>query len=456
MIKEYDLYSPGCDTPSTRRLCEIVRRAHTPFILLNLTRRHISISETAISRISDVAADTGASMIYTDFIRVGGNGAEAVTLADWQPGAVRETFDFGDAVVINVERMKAALAKAPSREFAGFYDLWLRLSRTEGGIFHLPEPVYTSIPSGRGCQEQSQFAYLDPANRAAQEEYEAVFTDHLKALGAWLSEREEKIEVNEDDYKVVASVVIPVKNRVTTIADAIKSALSQTTDFSFNVIVVDNHSSDGTSDVVRELSIADKRVVRIEVKRHDLGIGGCWNLALAHRLCGAYAVQLDSDDLYASPTALQTMVDALRSSHAAMAVGSYRLTDFDHNEIAPGVIDHREWTAANGHNNLLRVNGVGAPRAYATEAARICPFPNVSYGEDYAMALRLSRDYAIERVWDVVYECRRWEGNSDAGCNPERDRCHNAYKDTLRSIELKARRRMGARHKVESDRKPEK
>ena len=446
-ITSVDLYTPAETMPSTQRLRAISRRVRTPFVLLNLRPdRHIGVTPAGLQRLADAAADSGAAMLYTDYFLTDTDGKTVLTkLAPWQEGSVREGFDFGHAVLINTSRMQAALAKAGAGyEKAGFYDLWLRLSRAEGGIVYLPEPVYTSnrANGSRESGEESQFAYVDKANRTAQQQYEEAFTSHLKAIGAWLPERDETFDAHEPAFPVTASVVIPVHNRVDTIGDAVKSALAQKAPFEFNVIVVDNHSTDGTTEVLRQLSIDNPKVVRVEPRRTDLGIGGCWNEAANHRLCGAYMVQLDSDDVYDSASTLVRMVEALRESHAAMAVGAYRLVDFDMNPIPPGTIDHREWTVENGHNNLLRVNGIGAPRAFATAAVRATAFANVSYGEDYGMALRLSRRYRIARVFEPLYACRRWEGNSDAGTDADRDRANNAYKDALRTFEIKARKRL--------------
>lgn len=228
-------------------------------------------------------------------------------------------------------------------------------------------------------------------------------------------------------------------NRAKTIGDAVESALGQETGFDFNVLVVDNHSTDGTSDLIEQLAARDPRVVHIVPEREDLGIGGCWNWAINDPRCGRYAVQLDSDDLYLDSHTLQRVVEAFQEQDCAMVVGSYRMCDFQLQTLPPGVIDHKEWTDDNGANNALRINGLGAPRAFLTAIARGIGFPNTSYGEDYAMGLAVSRQYRIGRIYDPIYLCRRWTGNSDHGLSIEKTNANNLYKDRLRTIELRAR-----------------
>lgn len=390
------------------------------------------LSPDAERRVGRVMADTGAVMVYAD-----GHDDPHI---DIRPGSVRDTFDFGpvvwlDSAAIPGERMEKIQAGDPVE----WYTFWLDMLH-DGKAFHLPEPLYSFQASESG---EDAFAYVDASHREMQLRLEEAFTSRLAEWGALVDTdrlREAPLDDDGADWPVEASVVIPVRNRVRTIADAVESALRQETDFPMTVIVVENHSTDGTSDILRELdSRHGERLVVVTPQDTTLGIGGCWNLALRHPMCGRFAIQLDSDDIYSSLTTVQRIVDCFRTTRAAMVVGSYRLTDFSLNTIPPGLIDHREWTDTNGPNNLLRVNGMGAPRAFFTPVAREVGFPDTSYGEDYAMALRVSRTWRIARIFDELYLCRRWEGNSDASPGKETLNRFNAYKDTLRTMELEAR-----------------
>ena len=285
-----------------------------------------------------------------------------------------------------------------------------------------------------------QFDYVNPRNRDVQIEMEAVCTEHLKLINGYLKPGAgASVDVNEGDFKTLASVIIPVRNRARTIADAVKSALAQELDGSYNVIVIDNHSTDGTTQILNEMAREDSRIIHIVPERNDLGIGGCWNLGINSTECGRFAVQLDSDDLYSGPYTLQKVVDKFREGGYSMVIGSYRMCNFNLETLPPGIIDHREWTDENGPNNALRINGLGAPRAFYTPVVRKIGFPNVSYGEDYAVAIRIAGEYRIGRIFDELYLCRRWEGNSDAALSPEKVNANNLYKDTLRSMELERR-----------------
>ena len=246
------------------------------------------------------------------------------------------------------------------------------------------------------------------------------------------------MDLTEGEFEYEASVVIPCKNRVRTIGDAIRSALAQKTDFRYNVIVVDDNSTDGTVDVIKGF-LGDPKLVYIAQDPSYHAIGGNWNAALHHPGCGRFALQLDSDDLYSDEHTVQKFVDAFREQNCAMVVGTYRITDFDLNTIPPGIIDHKEWTLENGRNNALRVNGLGAPRGFYTPLLRKLNFPTTKYGEDYAVGLRVSREYRIGRIYDVMYNCRRWDDNSDHGLSIEKANANNLYKDRLRTIELTAR-----------------
>ena len=321
------------------------------------------------------------------------------------------------------------------------YDLRLRLSR-KGDIVRLPEYLYTVDETDFRKSGEKQFDYVNPAQREVQVEMEQACTAHLHAIGAKLAPRTRSIELEAGGFPVEASVVIPVKDRSGTIADAVGSALRQQTDFPFNVIVVDNHSTDGTTAVLQELARTSPLLVHHIPASRELGIGGCWNEAIEHPRCGKFVVQLDSDDLYSDEHTLQTIVDAFYREKCAMVIGSYRMVNFRLEEIPPGVIAHREWTAENGHNNALRINGLGAPRAFYTPVVRSIGFPNVSYGEDYAVALAVSREYRIGRIFDALYLCRRWDGNSDAALDVAKQNAYHFYKDKIRTLELKARMRM--------------
>lgn len=403
-----------------------------------IVRRGVTVhlSDNALHRMRQVARMTGASVVYSDYYERRDGLLSPHRLIDCSRGGVlRDDFDFGHLMLVDSRALESALASVQRHyDYAAFYALRLALSR-QGKVVHCPELLYASEGvSGGG----SQFDYVDPRNRAVQVEMEQACTEHLKAVGAWLEPEFRKVDLS-GSWPVEASVVIPVRNRVSTVADAVKSALSQEAPFRFNVIVVDNHSTDGTTEVVASIAAADDRVIHIVPESNTLGIGGCWNRALTDSQCGKFAVQLDSDDVYSDTSVLTRIVDEFYRSNCAMVVGSYMLTDFDKNPIPPGVIDHREWTDANGRNNALRVNGLGAPRAFFTPVVRDILFPDTCYGEDYAMGLAVSREYRIGRIYDVLYLCRRWEGNSDASLSLDRLNANNLYKDTLRSWELEAR-----------------
>ena len=380
----------------------------------------------------------GATMAYAHYRKsVDGVVTDAPTI-EYASGSLRNDFDFGSLLLFRTSALKECMAELLEEyKYAGLYQLRLALSR-KGAVYHYCDYLYTEPERDNRKSGEKQFDYVNPAQREVQVEMECVCTAHLKMIGGCLPAcKYTPIDLYEGDFAVEASVVIPVLNRASTIADAIGSVLDQKTSFPFNIIVVDNHSTDGTSEIID--GFGDSRVVHIIPSRTDLGIGGCWNEAVNSSLCGRFAVQLDSDDLYSSENTLQRIVDEFYKQQCAMLIGSYRICDFELNTLPPGVIDHREWSEENGRNNALRINGLGAPRAFYTPVIRQVGFPNVSYGEDYAVGLQISRNYRIGRIYDVLYLCRRWGGNSDAALSHEKVNAHNTYKDSLRTAELMAR-----------------
>ncbi|MBQ7552771.1 MAG: glycosyltransferase family 2 protein [Bacteroidaceae bacterium] len=436
------------NSPSTE-IKRIAEEATGQFTWLYIKDTGVEWGYLAQERMLRVIEESGAVMVYSDRYVVKNGMREQAPVIDYQAGSLRDDFDFGAVVLIRTDALKeaASMMNADYR-YAGFYDLRLKLSNIPLRRFVSPplsipfvrinEYLYTELEKDLRQSGQKQFDYVDPRNRERQIEMEQACTEHLKEIGAYMEPRFEEVDFNQGDFKYEASVIIPVKNRVQTIRDAVKSALAQQTDFKFNVIVVDNHSTDGTTELLQQLA-EDERMVHLVPERDDLGIGGCWNLGINHPECGRFAVQLDSDDLYSGTDTLSKMVRAFYEQQCAMVVGTYRMTDFELNTLPPGIIDHREWTPENGRNNALRINGLGAPRAFFTPVIRGIGFPNTSYGEDYAVGLAVSRRYQIGRVYDVVYLCRRWSGNSDAALNAFQLNANNLYKDRIRTWELKAR-----------------
>lgn len=435
----------GVSLRSTETLRSIAEAVSEKYMLIYTKDMPLEMGMFALDRILCIAEDTGADMLYADHYKMVDGQRKKHPLIACQKGALRDDFDFGSVLVFKSSSFRRAVrAMETDYEFGALYDLRLRMKN----IVHVNEYLYTEIETDNRKSGEKQFDYVDPRNRAVQIEMEKVCTEHLKRIGAWLEPKFKEPDINEfagTPFEVTATVVIPVFNRVRTVKDAVESALSQKCDFPYNVIVVDNHSTDGTAELLNEIAAADGRLVHIIPAKHDLGIGGCWNLAVHHGLCGEYAVQLDSDDVYSGPDTLQKIVDAFREQKCAMVVGTYQMTDFDMNPIPPGIIDHREWTEDNGRNNALRINGLGAPRAFWTPLLRNINLPNTSYGEDYALGLRISREYRIGRIYDVLYCCRRWEGNSDAALDIDRVNANNQYKDRIRTWELEARLRMNRR-----------
>jgi len=434
----------GVSLRETQTLREIAEAASEKYLLIYTKSLPLEMGLLALDRIISIAEDTDADMLYADHYRMVGKERRKHPLIDCQKGALRDDFDFGSVLVFRKSSFRRAVrAMSEDYNWGALYDLRLRMKR----IVHINEYLYTEIETDDRKSGEKQFDYVDPKNRQVQVEMERICTEHLKKIGAWLPPVFREVEISplpavgrDDRGAVTASVIIPVYNRVRTVKDAVESALGQECDFPFNVIVVDNHSTDGTAELLSE--IRDERLIHLIPARHDLGIGGCWNLAVHHEACGEFAVQLDSDDVYSGPDTLAKIVRTFHEQKCAMVVGTYQMTDFDMNPIPPGVIDHREWTEDNGRNNALRINGLGAPRAFWNPLLRQLNLPNTSYGEDYALGLRISREYRIGRIYDVLYCCRRWEGNSDAALDIEKLNANNLYKDRIRTWELEARLRM--------------
>ena len=449
---------------SSNTITSIAENTDADYVIICTKTTPIKWGLYALERFLRTADDTGAVMIYSDHYsmvkdeRLSQDGTSAVgklekhPVIDYQEGSLRDDFDFGSLWLIKSQCLRDYAAQTDRVDYlyAGLYDLRLYLSRV-GEIFHLNEYLYTENELDTRKSGEKQFDYVNPRNREVQVEMERACTQHLEKVGALIDTSYYRLpDFNEQDFEYEASVVIPVFNREKTIADAVKSALSQKANFKFNVIVVNNHSTDKTGEILSRIAHEmeeknDKqagRLIQIVPERRDLGIGGCWNVAINSDHCGKFAVQLDSDDLYSSPKTLQKIVDAFYKQKAAMMIGSYRMCDFDLNTLPPGLIDHKEWTEDNGCNNALRINGLGAPRAFFTPLVRQIQFPNTSYGEDYALGLAFSRRYRIGRIYDELYLCRRWGGNSDAALSIDRVNANNLYKDRLRTMELKARRQM--------------
>lgn len=429
---------------------EISRRGLEQFITVRLDDRKVDFFPWGEERFRQVASECEMALAYCWYKERDDEGnVENHPLINYIPGSLRDDFDFGSIVMLNcaetlsaIEDLRDEKGKIEENDCldGGWYALRLQLS-LNGAFVMIPEYLYQRTKTDFRLSGAKQHDYVDPRNRVYQEQMEAVASNYLFDINALLTDSPEEPDMKEGEFPVTASVIIPVRNRVRTVGEAVMSALDQETDFLFNVIVVDNGSTDGTTEVLR--SIKDPRLKLIELTGDEgLGIGGCWNVAVSDTACGRFAVQLDSDDLYSGHDTLQKIIDCFVEERCAMVIGTYQMTDFDKNPIPPGIIDHKEWTDANGRNNALRINGFGAPRAFYTPVLRQIMFPNVSYGEDYAVALRISREWKVGRIWEPIYLCRRWEGNSDAALPVEKVNEHNQYKDFLRSLELVARVKM--------------
>ena len=416
----------------------IAAESKADYALVYTKTTTLELGYMALERLLQIAQDTNAGLVYADHYQVKGGELVKAPVIDYQKGSLRDDFDFGSVLFFDAAALKESVQRmTESYQHAGLYDLRLKLSQRYA-LVHANEYLYSEVEEDNRKNGEEQFEYDHPRNRDRQIEMEKACTQHLKEIGGYLEPHFEDIDFNQGEFEVEASVIIPVRNREATIGAAIESVLKQQAKFKFNLIVIDNHSTDGTTEAIDAFK-ADGRVIHLVPERNDLGIGGCWNYGVNSKHCGKFAVQLDSDDLYKDEHTLQTIVDAFYEQKCAMVIGSYMMTDFGLNELPPGVIDHKEWTPDNGRNNALRINGLGAPRAFYTPVLRSIGLPNTSYGEDYAMGLNISRHYQIGRIYDVLYLCRRWGGNSDAALSIEKVNANNLYKDRIRTWELEAR-----------------
>lgn len=440
---------PSSAPESVERYKQVALYANTPFTLICTQVQDLEFGYMALERMCDYLSAPQCSMVYADHYKTIKGERTPHPVIDYQLGSVRDDFDFGSLLMFRTNYLKRAINEIETEkeyQHSALYALRLALSRY-GELTHIREFLYTETEIDLRKSGEKQFDYVDPRNRQVQIEREEVFTRHLKKIGAYLKPGMMTVDLKEGEFSHEASIIIPVRNRARTINDAIRSVLEQETSFPFNLIIIDNHSTDGTSEIIEQYK-NDNRVIHLIPERTDLGIGGCWNLGINHPQCGRFAIQLDSDDLYSSPHTVQTIVDKFYKEQCAMVIGSYRMTDFTLQTLPPGVIDHKEWTDENGHNNALRINGLGAPRAFFTPLLRKIRVPNTSYGEDYALGLAFSRQYRIGRIYDVLYLCRRWEGNSDAALSIEKINQNNYYKDSLRTLEIKLRQAMNKKRQA--------
>jgi hypothetical protein len=420
---------------------KIALHAQSDYIFFYTKYQALKLGAHAVQRMIRIAGDTYSGMVYSDHLAIKDGKVVPMPVNEYQEGSIRDDFNFGSLLLFETSAFLESVGRMKDDYlYAGLYDLRLKLSQ-KYPLFRIPEFLYTETELDTRKSGEKQFDYVDPRNRQIQIEMESACTAHLKETGAWLAPKFKKIHFGEGSFACEATVVIPVKNRVRTIAEAIDSVLLQRANFAYNLIVIDNHSTDGTSAVIQSYCKKDARVIHLIPDRFDLGIGGCWNLGISHNSCGKFAVQLDSDDLYIDENVLTRVVEAFYKENCAMIVGSYKMVNFKLQEIPPGIIDHKEWTPDNGRNNALRINGLGAPRAFYTPVIRSLGLPNVNYGEDYALGLSISRYYQIGRIYDPLYLCRRWEENSDSSLDVHTINQHNFYKDKIRTIEYKARQK---------------
>jgi hypothetical protein len=429
---------------SGEALNAILHRVSSDYFLFVTQSQEFQLGQKALERFLSIARQTSVGMCYADYFEVKKGARVEHPVIDYQFGSIRDNFDFGALLFFSmtaVRKALSALGALADVEAAGLYDLRLKVS-VGHELFHIQEYLYTKVESDLRLSGEKLFDYVDPRNQLVQKEMEAVATAHLKNVDVYLAPRFRPVPRSDQKFPVEASVVIPVRNREHTIADAVRSVLQQKFDGSFNLIVVDNHSTDGTTKILSDLALQSSSLKHLIPTRYDLGIGGCWNEAVLSGDCGRYAIQLDSDDIYSGPDTIQRVVDLFRSGDYAMVIGSYKLVNMKLEELPPGLIDHREWTPENGRNNALRINGLGAPRAFDTALLRQVLLPNTSYGEDYAVAIQLSRQYQIGRIYEPLYLCRRWEGNTDAALSIEKANRNDVYKDKIRTIEMLARQHM--------------
>ena len=430
-----------CGTLTKGKTIQLIAgKTDSEYVLIYTKTSALTLGQLAIKRFYQVASDTNSGLVYSNYRAIKEGKIENIPVIDYQEGSLRDDFNFGSVLFYKTDVLKSAAKDVDEKfEHAGLYALRLAVA-AQSEFMRIPEVLYTEEELDARKSGEKIFDYVDPKNRVVQIEMEEACIEHLKRIEAYLEPEFTDVTLTEEDFKTEASVVIPVRNRVKTIEDAIKSVLSQKTNIDFNLIVVDNYSTDGTTEIIKKYAEQDERLIHVIPERKDLGIGGCWNEAVNHEACGKFAIQLDSDDLYANENTIQQVVDTFYNENCAMVVGTYQMVNFELEEIPPGIIDHREWTPENGRNNALRINGLGAPRAFYTPILRKNPIPNVNYGEDYALGLAISRNYQIGRIYNPIYLCRRWDENSDASLDVEKMNAHNIYKDRIRTIELKARK----------------
>ncbi len=430
---------------SSKSIQKILQLVKSDYFVIITKDTLIKLNQFSLERFISFAESYNASLVYSDYYDLAGDQKSPHPLQDYLPGSVRDNFNFGPLMFFVTKKVKEVMKRMGSltqTNYAGLYELRLRLStefferRNSTPIIRIPEFLYSQVETDIRKSGEKLFDYVDPKNRTAQIEMELIFTKFLKNINAHLKPKFEKLPKENYEFPVKASVIIPVFNRVNTISDAVESVFNQKTDFSFNCIVVDNHSTDGTTEKLEQLSYKYPKLFHVIPESKTLGIGGCWNLAIFHERCGKYAIQLDSDDLYSDENTLQKIINLLERGKYAAVIGSYKMVNFNLEEIPPGIIDHREWTDNNGRNNALRINGLGAPRAFRTSILRSIKFPNVSYGEDYAVCLEITRKYRIGRIYEPIYLCRRWEGNTDSQLSIQAENQHNFYKDTIRTKEI--------------------
>lgn len=444
--KDPQIEEVQCIVATSMNTSEAVRKiadkAHGNYTVLYTKSLPLKLGQNGLERMARMAADANAGLLYSDYYELKTGKLLAHPTIDYQEGSLRDDFNFGSLLMYNTEALKkAAIEKTQEFSFAAMYDLRLRVSQ-QLKVIRMPEFLYTEVETDIRNTGQKMFDYVDPKNRQLQIEMEHACTAHLKQVGAYLEPKFKTIAFDKDDFPVEASVIIPVRNREKTVRDAMESVLSQKAEFNFNLIIVDNFSTDDTTEIIKSYAEKDDRIIHLIPERKDLGIGGCWNAGVTHELCGKFAIQLDSDDLYIDDYVIQKIVNAFYEQNCAMVVGSYQMVNFKLEEIPPGLIDHKEWTPENGRNNALRINGLGAPRAFYTPVLRDVKVPNTSYGEDYALGLNISRYYQIGRIYDPLYLCRRWEDNSDASLDINKLNAHNFYKDKIRTMEFWARQQL--------------